>query len=107
MEGVVAGFAVIATVLGFYFLPTIVGAARKRDNILAIGLLNLFLGWTLIGWIIALVWAASNSIKPAVVAVASTPTSQADELAKLAALRDRGILTDEEFQSRKAALLAP
>jgi hypothetical protein len=33
--------------------------------------------------------------------------SVADELTKLAALRDRGVLTDEEFQSQKAALLKP
>jgi hypothetical protein len=32
--------------------------------------------------------------------------SAADELAKLAALRDKGVLTDEEFSKQKAALLA-
>jgi len=36
----------------------------------------------------------------------AVPTSSADELAKLAALRDRGILTPEEFASQKAALLS-
>jgi magnesium-transporting ATPase (P-type) len=33
-------------------------------------------------------------------------SSSADEIAKLAALRDQGVLTDAEFQSQKAALLA-
>ncbi len=33
-------------------------------------------------------------------------TSSADELAKLAALRDQGVLTQEEFDSQKAVLLA-
>ncbi len=32
--------------------------------------------------------------------------SSADELAKLADLRDRGVLSDEEFQAQKARLLA-
>ena len=32
-------------------------------------------------------------------------TSSADEIAKLAALRDQGVLTDAEFQTQKAALL--
>jgi hypothetical protein len=32
-------------------------------------------------------------------------SSTADEVAKLASLRDRGVLTDQEFQSQKAALL--
>ncbi len=33
-------------------------------------------------------------------------TSTADELAKLAALRDQGVLTQAEFDSQKSALLA-
>lgn len=33
-------------------------------------------------------------------------TSSADEIAKLAALRDQGVLTDAEFQAQKTALLA-
>jgi len=41
----------------FYFLPSIVALVRGKRDTLAICLLNLFLGWTLIGWIIALVWA--------------------------------------------------
>lgn len=32
--------------------------------------------------------------------------SPADEVAKLAALRDRGVLTNEEFEKQKAALLS-
>lgn len=32
--------------------------------------------------------------------------SPADEVAKLAALRDRGVLTNEEFEAQKAALLS-
>jgi hypothetical protein len=32
--------------------------------------------------------------------------STAEELTKLAALRDQGVLTQEEFDSQKAALLA-
>jgi hypothetical protein len=42
----------------FYFLPSIVALARSKRNTLSIFLLNLFLGWTLIGWVVALVWAA-------------------------------------------------
>lgn len=41
--------------LSIYFLPTIVG--YNKNNRVAIGVLNLFLGWTIIGWIFALVWA--------------------------------------------------
>ena len=40
-----------------YFLPSIVALARSKQDIVAILLLNFFLGWTAIGWIIALIWA--------------------------------------------------
>jgi hypothetical protein len=34
------------------------GARRRRHpNTVAIGILNLFLGWTFLGWVAALVWA--------------------------------------------------
>jgi len=33
----------------FYFLPSIIALARSKRNTLSIFLLNLFLGWTLIG----------------------------------------------------------
>lgn len=45
-----------------YFLPTVVALVRHKRNTLSIFLLNLFLGWTLIGWIIALVWASTVDI---------------------------------------------
>lgn len=40
-----------------YFLPTIIAMVRKKRNAGAVAALNFFLGWTLIGWIVALVWA--------------------------------------------------
>jgi uncharacterized iron-regulated membrane protein len=45
--------------LCFYFLPSGMAVVREHHNTLAIFLLNLFLGWTLIGWVAALVWAAT------------------------------------------------
>jgi len=45
-----------------YFLPTIIAAIRSKRDTLAIFLLNLFLGWSVIGWIVALVWAAKNDV---------------------------------------------
>jgi hypothetical protein len=45
-----------------YFLPTIIAAIKSKRDIVAILLLNLFLGWSVIGWIVALVWAAKNDV---------------------------------------------
>jgi hypothetical protein len=45
-----------------YFLPTIIAAIKSKRDTLAIFLLNFFLGWSVIGWIIALIWAAKSDI---------------------------------------------
>jgi len=41
--------------IGLYFLPAIIAAARQTHNATGILLLNIFLGWTGIGWLVALV----------------------------------------------------
>jgi len=45
-----------------YFLPTIIAFARNKRDTTSILLLNFFLGWTAIGWVIALVWAVKNDV---------------------------------------------
>jgi len=46
----------------FYFLPSIVAFARNKRDTTSIVVLNLFLGWTAIGWVIALVWALKQDM---------------------------------------------
>lgn len=58
----------LGVALVFYFAPSIVG--RKKANARAILVLNLFLGWTFIGWVVAMVWAVSVD-RPAAVATSS------------------------------------
>jgi len=60
--------AIIATVLvvlSGYFLPTIVAKSRKHHNTMPIFLLNLFLGWTGLGWLAALIWSTTRPPKAA------------------------------------------
>ena len=59
---VLPGFFLPIFGFGFvlYFLPSIIALARNKRDITAIVLLNFFLGWTAIGWVIALVWAVKN-----------------------------------------------
>ena len=45
-----------------YFLPSIIALAKSKRDLLAIFLLNLFLGWSVIGWFVALIWAARNDV---------------------------------------------
>ncbi len=49
-----------------YFLPSIIALARSKRDIAGIILLNFFLGWTMIGWVVALIWAVKTDV-PAVV----------------------------------------
>lgn len=44
-----------------YLIPTQVAVRRIHHNWLAITILNLFLGWTFLGWVAALVWACTES----------------------------------------------
>jgi hypothetical protein len=48
----------------FYFLPTIIAITRTKSNTGAILVLNFFLGWTLVGWVVSLVWALSSDYRP-------------------------------------------
>lgn len=50
---------VIAIILVLYIIPSIIAAARYHRQLGAIVVINLFLGWTLLGWVIALAWAFS------------------------------------------------
>lgn len=44
-----------------HFLPTFVAGSRHVKSFWWIFLINFFFGWTLIGWVIALVWAATDT----------------------------------------------
>jgi hypothetical protein len=40
-----------------YFIPTVIAFTSGKKDAKAIFVLNLFLGWTGIGWLIALIWS--------------------------------------------------
>ena len=50
-----------------YWLPTIIALVRHAPSAPGIALLNFFLGWTGIFWIVALVWALSSTARPQVI----------------------------------------
>jgi len=57
--------ALLALVLGFgvvmlYFLPFALAKWRKHPASDGILVVNLLLGWTVLGWIVALAWAGSR-----------------------------------------------
>ena len=50
----------IALIFAAYFLPSIIAITREHKNKLAIFLLNLLLGWTVLGWVSSLVWSVTR-----------------------------------------------
>ncbi|MCY4585692.1 MAG: superinfection immunity protein [Bryobacterales bacterium] len=46
-----------------YFLPGFIAAFRGHRNALPIIVVNAFLGWTFIGWVVALAWSVSGQSK--------------------------------------------
>jgi len=55
-------FIVTVITIAVYFLPAFLG--RNKKNFLGISCINLFLGWTIVGWVLALVWALKSSAAP-------------------------------------------
>ena len=59
-----AGLILILIFAGFYLIPTIVAIIRKVPNVGSVAVINIFLGWSIIGWVVALAMAA-RSVPPA------------------------------------------
>lgn len=90
-----------AIALAIYFLPSIIGYNHRNAN--SICLLNLFLGWTVIGWIVAMIWAVSEDKKEVV--IVDNKKSLSEQLMLLKELHEDGTLTKEEFDAEKKHLL--
>jgi hypothetical protein len=127
----IVGWFIIFVLLFPYFLPTIIAIVRRKANAGGIFVLNLLLGWTLIGWVGALVWALSADAQPTiivnnqpspaapppphvytnvtvrkpVVSAGNTQQDKIDQLRQLKQLLDEGALTEEEFNRQKASIL--
>lgn len=46
-----------------YFLPTIIALRRTHMSTGAVFVVNLFLGWTFLGWVAALAWAFTSNTR--------------------------------------------
>lgn len=61
---VAAGEAMlILSAVVLYFLPAVLAYAHSHRQTPAILVVNLFLGWTLIGWVGALVWSLYKPVR--------------------------------------------
>ena len=49
--------------VAMYFLPAIVAHHRQHVSAGAIFLINLLLGWSIVGWIVCFAWACSGNTR--------------------------------------------
>jgi hypothetical protein len=68
----------IEALAAMYWTPTIIGIARHKHipNVGGVIIVNALLGWTVIGWIIALVMAVKSKPQPVVFAPAYYPARE-------------------------------
>lgn len=90
--------AVAFVFIVLYLLPALVASSRSHHNSGAIFALNLLLGWTVIGWIVAFVWACTAT-RPAEVARA-TPTAPPSSMTRYCTHCGSPTASDARFCAR-------
>ena len=50
----------VAVLVCIYMLPTVVAVRRRVRNVGSVVVINIFLGWTFIGWVVALAMAVRS-----------------------------------------------
>lgn len=112
-------------ILALYLIPTWIAISRGHPNISPIFVVNLLLGWTLLGWVTALVWSlvniprAPDAVPPvfggSTILASNDISGQAtkleqqsavDRILRLKELLDRGAISPAEFDKLKQELLA-
>ena len=77
------GYMEAIVLIGIYFVPTIIAAIRQHHNGIPIFLVNILLGWTFIGWVVALIWSCTavqpQLQKPTQAATAPPPSSSSQK----------------------------
>ena len=58
LSGAIPGLLLIGLLLAAYFLPTIIAWRTPRMPAMAVA--NLLLGWTILFWVITLIWAIAE-----------------------------------------------
>lgn len=97
----------IFLIILLYFIPTFNAYSNKKRNATSVLIINLFLGWTVIGWIVAFAMSAGKDATPTVVVKEKEQSKvTAEELAHLFDLKTKGVITEEEFQAKKAKMLS-
>lgn len=73
--GSIAAMSVFITIPWLYLLPVLEAYKRKKENATSVAMVNILLGWTLIGWVVAMLMAIKE---PAEVVIKEAVESDAD-----------------------------
>lgn len=57
------GLPFVLIVIALYFLPAIIAYMRKYKNRMSVLVIDLFLGWTLVGWVVALALSFADDVE--------------------------------------------
>ena len=52
---------VIAVVVA-YLIPTVMAISRKHRSVAAIAFVNVVLGWSVVGWLWAMIWSLTGNV---------------------------------------------
>lgn len=64
IETIFAAIVLVSLLVALYLIPVMVGVARHAPDLGAIAVINILLGWTFVGWVLALA-LAMRSARPA------------------------------------------
>ena len=66
-------YLALGAMLGIYIAPLVIAIGRNHHRLPWISLLNVATGWTVAGWIAALVWSVTATRQPAAIMWMGSP----------------------------------
>ena len=82
------GLMIFILAVIFYFIPTIISSERKTAHFNMILFINLVFGWTVLGWIAALIWT--------IVEASTKPTVEQQWVEAMVAMHSGHLVSDDE-----------
>jgi hypothetical protein len=93
-------------IVAVYLLPSIVASGREHRDVTSLTIVNIFFGWTLLGWGICLAWAFKSGVEKT---TEKDSLKDSDDkyikLEKLSNLLEKKAITEEEFIKEKSKIL--
>lgn len=103
MEIMYGGYLVgLILSVALYCVPSMIALHRRHKKYTVIFLLNIFFGWTMVVWIICMIWAVFGETWRV---PGRASRNKYEDLERLSRLKSSGDLTETEFQAEKSRIL--